>query len=62
MAFEPRDHTIADDVPAQQDPRRNPDDGIYSGMTKRIANSEGQHVDIGNLPRSERNRGSHKTK
>jgi hypothetical protein len=62
MAFEPRRHTIKDDVPVQQDPKRCPDDGIYSGMTKRIANSDGSHVDIGNLPRSERNRGSHKNK
>lgn len=60
MAFEPRRRTIKDDVPAQQDQRLNPDDGIYSGMTRRIADSDGEHVQIGNLPKSERNRGSHK--
>jgi len=42
---------------AQNDPLRNPD-GLYSGMTKRVAIEDGTFADVGNKPRiSEKRRG-----
>jgi hypothetical protein len=35
--------------PVQNDPRINPD-GMYSGMTKRSAILDDEHVTIGNMP------------
>ena len=45
------------DVPdAQYDPARNPD-GIYSGMTKRLAICDGTFAEISNMPKDTRNKG-----
>lgn len=41
---------------AQDDPARNPD-GIYSGMTKRLANTDGSFCGVTNIPKDTRNRG-----
>jgi hypothetical protein len=41
--------------PAQEDATRNPD-GVYSGMTKRLAITDGSFVDISGMPKSSRNR------
>lgn len=35
-------------VPAMEDPTRNPD-GIYSGMTRRVAYQDGKHAEVNGL-------------
>lgn len=46
----------ADNGPVQNDPRVNPD-GIYSGMTKRLACTDGKFADVSNKTKDTRNRG-----
>jgi hypothetical protein len=41
---------------AQTDPTRNPN-GVYSGMTKRLALSDGTFADVGNMPGDTRKSG-----
>jgi hypothetical protein len=43
-------------ISAQTDKTRNPD-GVYSGMTKRIALEDGDFVSIQNMPGDSRNQG-----
>jgi hypothetical protein len=43
-------------TPVQSDPRIDPN-GLYSGMTKRLAISDGEFVSIGNMPKDMRNTG-----
>lgn len=52
---QPRDGNARDST-AQDDPRRNPD-GIYSGMTKRLAISDGSFASVSNASKDTRNRG-----
>ena len=48
--YAPLNHPIPKETNAQTDPKRSPD-GIYSGMTKRLAISDNEFVNIQDLPK-----------
>jgi hypothetical protein len=45
------------DVPAQDDPTRNPIGSIYSGPSKRVAISDGSFAPVRGIPKDTRNNG-----
>ena len=45
----PGEGVHGDDVPLDLDPTRHPTGGVYSGMTKRLANTDGMFADVGGM-------------
>lgn len=46
----PPKHNLREEVPVADDPRRDPIGGIYSGMTKRLAISDGAFAEVADMP------------